>query len=462
MNPDFKFGALGADHVAPAIAAAMAVVAVLLFWLPRRHVTPVFLAAAILIPMDQVLTVAGAHFMMLRVLILLGWIRLIITMLSPKARLVGHGLNPIDKAVILYVLVKVTAFTLLWQQWPAFVNQVGFLYTNLGTYFLLRLWIRDEEDVNRTIKTLAFVALTVAILMVFEATTGRSLYAALGGHREALLQDLQRRNEQVRAMAGFLHPILAGTFGATLVALFLGLWAQGRRYWVSAAIGSIAATAITLTSGSSTAISAFGSGVLLFCLWHWRSRMRVLRWVIVGLLVCLHLVMKAPVWALIGRIDLIGGSSGYHRYMLVDLFIRRFSDWWLLGVKTTSDWGWDMWDLSNQYVAIGEDAGLLALIAFIAILYMSFKYLARARRRSEADKTKALLLWALSSCLFSHCIGFFGITYFDQTIVSFYALLAMISTMAFSKKTVFSASDAVRTSTIDTRAEDWVPAVSIP
>src|ERR1035438_2272523 len=89
--------------------------------------------------------------------------------------------------------------------------------------------------------------------------------------------------------------------------------------------------------------------------------MRLLRWGILLALVGLHLVMKAPVWALISRIDLTGSSSGWHRYMLVDHCIRHFSDWWLLGFKSYNDWGWDMWDLSNQYVAYALTGGVLTL-----------------------------------------------------------------------------------------------------
>ena len=37
------------------------------------------------------------------------------------------------------------------------------------------------------------------------------------------------------------------------------------------------------------------------------------------------------------------------------------------------------------------------------------------------------LLWLIGVALFSHCVGFFGISYFDQTRFAWYALLAIIS-----------------------------------
>jgi len=151
-------------------------------------------------------------------------------------------------------------------------------------------------------------------------------------------------------------------------------------------------------------------------------------------LIFLHLVMKAPVWALIGRTDLISGSSGYHRFVLVDQFIRRFGDWWLMGTKDNASWGWDMWDSANQYVAIGVDAGLFPLLCFVAAIVFGFKYLGIARKASMRNKREELFRWALGAALFSHLIAFVGISYFDQTVVAWYGLLAMISAIAVRRK----------------------------
>ena len=136
--------------------------------------------------------------------------------------------------------------------------------------------------------------------------------------------------------------------------------------------------------------------------------------------------MKAPVWALIGRIDLTGSSSGFHRYMLIDNCIRHFSDWWLIGTKDYNEWGWDMWDLSDQYVAYAVTGGLATLVFFIATISYSFRNLGIARKYA-GDKKSEWLLWCLGAALFAHVMGYFGIGYFDQMQVAWFALLAMIS-----------------------------------
>src|SRR5208282_2357750 len=52
-------------------------------------------------------------------------------------------------------------------------------------------------------------------------------------------------------------------------------------------------------------------------------------------------------------------------------------------------------------------------------------YVGKARR-STRDQKEQFFLWALGAALFANVVAFFGISYFDQTIVAWYALLAMI------------------------------------
>jgi len=53
----------------------------------------------------------------------------------------------------------------------------------------------------------------------------------------------------------------------------------------------------------------------------------------------------------------------------------------------------------------------------------------RARRMVARDRKRALFIWAIGSALFANVVAFFGISYFDQTIVAWYGLLAIISTV---------------------------------
>jgi hypothetical protein len=111
--------------------------------------------------------------------------------------------------------------------------------------------------------------------------------------------------------------------------------------------------------------------------------------------------------------------------MLIDQCIRHFGDWWLVGVKSTSDWGWDMWDTANQYVSICDTSGFFPFILFLATIVYGFKYLGKARRLAE-NRKQQIFLWALGSALFANIVAFVGISYWDQTQVVWYGLLAAI------------------------------------
>lgn len=219
-----------------------------------------------------------------------------------------------------------------------------------------------------------------------------------------------------------------------MMPLFAGWWWKERRQRRWAALGVVSATAIPFLTGSSTALFGFLGGTLGLCLWPLRRKMRMLRWAILITLVSLHLAMKAPVWHLVSRIDLTGSSSSYHRYQLINQCILHFWDWALIGTKNYADWGWDMWDLSNLYVGTADTAGLIPLLALLAILVYGFRYLGQARRRFAGDRRQEFFVWALGASLFANVVAYFGISYFDQTIVGWYALLAMISAIAIAPR----------------------------
>jgi hypothetical protein len=406
----------------------MVALTVLLFLVVRRKYLPcAFIIAAIIFPLRPSMIIAGLHFMTLRAIIMVCWLRIL------YARYVSHTepplgpLNSIDKVFILWALVSATAFSLLYQNAEAFVNQMGFLYSVFGVYFLLRFLIRDEEGVKRAIQSFVVVGVMVAACMISEQVTGRNLFGVFGVPAITPVRD-----GWLRAQASFEHSILAGSFGATLLPLFIGLWALGKKYRKFAVVGVVASTIIVAASASSTSVVAYLAAILGLCFWPMRNNMRWIRWGIIITLVGLHIVMKAPVWALISKVDIMPGNSSWHRYAIVDQFIRHFQDWWLFGTADNGKWGWDMWDQANEYVAEGETGGLFTLILFITMIVRAFKSVGRARKAAEGDTAREFFFWTMGVAIFSHLVAFIGISYFDQTILEWFALLAMIGVATIS------------------------------
>lgn len=422
--------------LSPVVLLAILVAGIVICFSSRRNALMAFLAAAILIPPDQVLLLGAAHFPMLRILAIFGLVRVLRGKFSKKEPIFSGGMNRIDQAVVVLSLFVAINGLLLWQVWAQLVFQLGNLLSAFGAYFLLRFLIRDQEDVRYAIRVLAVVAAVVAVIAGYEQATGTNLlYSTLGGARADVLGSSIVRDDHLRAAGPFGHPILAGTFGGILLPLFIGLWwkkdeKKDRTY---ALLGIAAATVISFSASSSTALFGFLGGIVGLCFWPLRRRMRIIRWGIVGALVSLHLYMRSPVWHLISDIDLTGSSSSYHRYQLINQCVLHFWDWVLVGTKNYESWGWDMWDLSNQYVAYADQYGLIPLLSFLAIIVFGLRYLGKARR-SEPDRKQQVFIWALGASMFANVVAFFGISYFDQTIVAWYALLAMISAVAVSAR----------------------------
>jgi hypothetical protein len=429
-------GGVSGSVFSPIALAAIVIAGLLICFLPRSRAIVPFFVMAILIPYDQILVVGSLHFPMLRILALFGLIRIFWAKLSGKDVIFSGGVNGIDKALIVLALFTAVDGILLWRQSAYIVYQLGQLFTSFGAYFLLRYLIRDEEDVRRTLRAWACVAVVLAGIMVCEQLTGKNpLYMAIGGARAELAQAVIARDGALRSTGSFAHPILAGTFGGFSLPLFVGLWwnkSTGDRKYALA--GAIASIAIAFAASSSTALLGAMGGIMGLCFWPWRRKMRFVRWAIVGTLAAGHLYMTSPVWHIISDIDFTGSSSSYHRYMLVDQCIRHFSSWFLVGTKDFGTWGWDMWDLSDQYVWTADTAGVVPLISLLAILVFGFRYLGKSREAAAAreDRKQELFIWALAASLFSNVVAFIGISYFDQTIVAWYAILAMISTMTWS------------------------------
>lgn len=419
--------------VNPVVLLIVLVLGVLICFGSRKRAIAAFLGGAIMIPMDQILMIGPLHFPMLRLLLLFGMVRMFRTKISSQLRILGTGWNNIDIALVALTIISAINGIALYRDSTTVVYELGELYTAFGGYVLLRYLIRDEDDVRVTIRALAWIAVMVAGVMIYEQATGRNpIYGFLGGARADVFGSVLER-EGRRATGPFGHPILAGTFGAITLPLFVGLWWDDRKYRTTALAGISAAAIIPFAANSSTALMGFIGGLIALGFWYARRQMRIVRWAFVLSVIVLHSVMKAPVWHLISRIDLSGGSSSYHRYQLVNQCIQHFSDWWLIGTKYYGDWGWDMWDLSDQYVLIADESGLIALLCFLAMIVYGFKYLGRARRLS-INHRQELFIWAIGSSLFANVIAFLGIGYFDQTIIVWYALMAVIAVVTLGER----------------------------
>jgi hypothetical protein len=407
----------------PVVAIAMVAAIVLMLRLPRKYAVVPFLLALFLLPAGQELHLGGVHLYVPRIMILFGLGRLVSAKLSSKIRTFTSGWNDLDKIFTCWAVFRAAAQILFYGgKISVIIYQIAFLFDTLGGYYLLRFLIRDTEDIRRVAKTFAIIVAVLGLIMLNEKFHHQNLFGYLGSGPIVP----QARDGAIRAQGPFAHPILAGSFAATLLPFFIWLW-RSKKTRPLAAAGVVGCTAMVISCASSTPLLSYLAVIVGICFWPLRGRMRTVRWVFVILLVACSLAMKAPVWFIIAHVNLVAGNSGYHRAELIDMFIRHFSDWWLIGTNKQVTWGFRMDDTCQQWVAEGGSGGLATLVCFILLITRSFSRIGRARKRLSKDPKQEWLLWLIGVALFSHCVGYFGISYFDQTKFSWFALLAMIS-----------------------------------
>lgn len=175
--------------------------------------------------------------------------------------------------------------------------------------------------------------------------------------------------------------------------------------------------------------------------WPLRDKMRLVRWALLAGIALLAVFMKAPIWFLIGKLSFITGGTGWSRSELIDEAIKHFSEWWLLGTTYTANWTFgegnglitlpgdpNMVDITNQYILIGVQGGILPLILFIMIIGYCFQGLGKTRRiLTDQSDYKQFIPWALGSALFAHTVIFISVAYFDQMRMMWILLLSIIA-----------------------------------
>lgn len=396
------------------------IMCVLVFFVKKNKILiPVIFLTCFITEMQGV-RIFSMYFSMTRIIVSVGLLRFLI-----KNEQKSFKFNKIDKLVLLWGITRTIAHAILCQSFSIFMFSLGNLLDTLGAYFLIRLSLYDIDDYDSIIKTLIVSAIVISLFMVYEHKTGRNLFSIIGS--VPIFSEV--REGKIRAQGSFAHSILAGNFAATLLPLIWGLKKKTNKNKLLAFIGIISSINIVIMTASSGPIIALLCCTFGIFFWRYRKHTkRVLNLFYLGLFF-LHLIMKAPVWFLIARIDLVGGSTGMHRALLIDNAIRRFSDWMVCGLQDVSYWGTGLHDMTNMYIYEGVFGGVIPFILFIMIIIYSFKSIGITRQILIHNLNLQQYSWSFGASLFGHIISIISVTYFGQIEFFYFAVIAMISSL---------------------------------
>jgi len=121
--------------------------------------------------------------------------------------------------------------------------------------------------------------------------------------------------------------------------------------------------------------------------------------------------------------------------------MRNLDKWWFVGMESPETAGWFPYtvngaaDITNQYLVFGINAGILAIVLFVAFISKLFGQVGRALakiRSSGGPARTGFMLWGLGAMLVVHVVTWFGVSYFDQVYVVW--LLEMAATVSIANE----------------------------
>lgn len=404
------------------------------FMLPFRLLFIPLLMTACYAPFRVQLVLAGAHFPIMRLVILAVWCRLLLW-----KEIKGLQLTSIDRLFLWWVAVSVF---MGWLMKPNlnFMYIMGFAFNALGIYFLARFSLRTVVDFFRLLECFAWIITPLAFLMLVEIFYKRNFFSALFG----LPEIIWIRDGSVRAMGNFDNPIMAGSLGASFLALYVGLWLYDRKARLFVVVGILCSLIMVLASKSGGPLTALFITILGFAFWTIRFHMRWVRRAIVLGVIGLSLTMSAPVWYFIARVGDVAGGGAWHRAYTIDQAVKHFDEWWFSGTWKTIHWSPgegtmpmgdpNHMDITNQYIIEGIRGGLLKLGLFLAIIVKSYKVIGmRLCKAHLISGNWQLFLWSLGVYLSTQCVIFLSVSYFEQSIIFWYLFLAIVSLLQIDR-----------------------------
>ena len=333
--------------------------------------------------------------------------------------------NTNDLFFLLWLSSNCIIYSILWSQMWTVTNRLGAFVEAMSTYVVARSILRTRSDLRTMSFWLTVISIPVAIMFLVENTSRYNVFSIFGGVPDFTVV----RAGRLRCQGAFSHPILAGTFWAAVLpfVLFLAYYRGLAR--VLSCAGVLSIFVIVYACASSTPVLGLAACFIAVLSYPLRRFYGQILCVLLMMAVLLHFIMKAPVWHLLSRISAVGGSTGYHRYALIDAAITNFSDWAIAGCRSTADWGPGLRDVTNQYILQGMQGGILTLLLFLTLIGLSFRNAKKIICSGRFDTELTYFAFAVFVSVFVHCCCFIGVSYFGQINVLWYMTLAVSATL---------------------------------
>lgn len=408
--------------ITPTTVIITVILSISILVVPRKYFLLPFIVAACFIPGSGRVIIADLDFTPVRICVLFGVLRLLV-----RGEVIQIHWNKFDKLFLIWSILGAVIYVLQWHDMRAAIYKSGMLFDGLGLYWIFRQNIRSWECIGLSVKLFAVFAIISVLFVIAERITHVNLFSFLGNVGTGV------HRGRYRCYGAFGSSIILGLFWASLIPWFLA-YIKAKSDIILNVTAVISSLICVILSGSSTPFITVGAILFFFALYRYRAYGRQIALGFCFLLFALHVVMEAPVWHLISRVSVFSGSTGWHRYYLIDQAIEHFDEWILLGTRVTEHWGPSLHDLANQYVFEGVTGGVVTLLVFIILLIYAVKITGTFSLHGDNDKYK-WLSWGICVSILGHCVSFLAISYFTQMKMLLYLTFAIVGFIAENPRT---------------------------
>ena len=357
------------------------------------------------------------------------FLRAIVIMLIFRAMILGEFTNTrfrlIDFCVVAMAVVIVLCTTMR-DGASQSIGAMGSAVDTIGVYMVGRTLIRDFDDLKSLMLGGAIASVPVMIFFTVEQMTQWNFFSLLGGVPETTFI----RDGNLRAQGAFTHPIIAGMFWSTFAAMFIGVIMSRRRNLTSVIcgwFGTICSFVIVLMTNSSTPLAGFMVTIGAWCCFPFRMHLKLIRWVVLSGIAFIHLVHPTGFHAFVfTNFSFVSGSTGRHRYVLIDGAIDNFADWALIGSRTKYNRTFN--DITCDYVMTAVNGGLLALILELVIIGLAFGAVGRAIKAAR-NPEEVYLAYGVGCAVLTVTVMAIAVAVFGQAIVPFYLTFGIAASL---------------------------------
>lgn len=410
------------------VVALLLVASAGVFCAGRRRATIFFLIGMLYLTKGPGLDIGGVMLHPYRLLLLAGGMRV----------LFRREISEL-KAVLVDKLILAAVAWLLFAQLfheqgegSGIVYSFGVGFEMLASYFLIRIWCRNLEDIETLVTPLSLMLVPIAFSMLAEKSLQTNLMGIFGGGEWVNI-----REGVIRSRGAFAHAILAGSFAAACFPIVVSGWNRNKTISI---IGGLSVTSMVITCHSSGPLVSFAITCAIIACWRYRHYAKHAFWFAIFGYLAIDLISNRPGYhAIVTRLDLTGSSTAYYRCLLIDTAVEHFNEWWLVGTDFTAHWvqpgvgsiilGGKHMDITNMYIGAGVGGGILAVVLLFTVIAASVRsavILSKDEETVPSDGAR-FSIWCFGAALGSMGISGLSTSFFDQSGAFIWIFAAMIS-----------------------------------